>query len=880
MRRFHVTSAAVRHGRGLFAASRKNPQRQHEHVLSTVHGAGLVRHDGQPGGAFQPTKAPDLQHTDVHHGFGTSDKDPYTRTLPNMPLAPPESTVITNGAVAASPTLDEVRSLAVRWGSLGYWINDGPHARLPLYLDSLRSRQAMACGLTPDMEAAITSLDAQLAGILSQYGCGRSKAEVMEIFMRTSTALDTLAVEHLFEEPQVFDEKVGAVVEKLLADMTVLGVSVPELESIALALGAKCGGMRNKRLEELAAFLRHPDMANTHAAWQTFFLLAEQSFDGLGLPKECRFVWDHRCRSARLPAMTAPVALYFALCCASLANPEKSATGTCRGPLDAPATVKKAFLRHTLPALLASRIPEQFITSLRENGASNDVCQSLTLHSLSNYAAANADAAESAKLTWVFEDSKSADFYLQLLIQNCDKPENASTKQLLVTIFELSQTEAIDVRGGVNSKLRKMKWAQHFSSVATQLLSHHPTTELMTKLIANDSRSGSHIKKIHESLGTHSKALEQLVAQRAARESSRRQRAANLVGELSDYASLDVTLRALLAIGVGLGELEAAAADAEAVAALPPILLDQRTVAAVLRQISIRHPSWVTSSVFSPSSSHSISAPGRNRGSMSHAERPTAAAAMLPNLVRMFIRLTWMPHAGEALVKARSRRRIGPVGLEPYQQNIPVEIGQVEAYDNLQHKRWDWQGWYQRMVDVHNRNISLRCRMPALKQLDSDGRPFVDMQGERRLRVVAAERVGMDMLKLDSDRFEDQADNLEFGLGKFSEVIADARKTNLGEEYWPTVEVKVRRPSGQTKMRYSLVDDARIEAKSKELYERYAQAKTKKVFVTPMDTWLDIAGLTASKATGATSEEGYSIEGLYATMQKENASGDEASPPK
>ena len=107
-------------------------------------------------------------------------------------------------------------------------------------------------------------------------------------------------------------------------------------------------------------------------------------------------------------------------------------------------------------------------------------------------------------------------------------------------------------------------------------------------------------------------------------------------------------------------------------------------------------------------------------------------------------------------------------------------MGFVEHYNNLLYKRYDWQGWYQRMVNIHNRNVSIRCRIDDLKRLDGNGLPFTDMQTERRLRILAADRVGMGVVKLDSDKYEDQSDNITHGTGKLLELLADARKAQLG----------------------------------------------------------------------------------------------------
>ncbi|PWU96250.1 putative Mitochondrial SSU ribosomal protein [Trypanosoma cruzi] len=236
----------------------------------------------------------------------------------------------------------------------------------------------------------------------------------------------------------------------------------------------------------------------------------------------------------------------------------------------------------------------------------------------------------------------------------------------------------------------------------------------------------------------------------------------------------------------------------------------------------------------------------------------------------IFIRLSYVPQTGLAAMAQRFRRRIGPIGVESFQFNIPTEVGFVEHYNNLEYKRYDWQGWYQRMVDVHNRNISLRCRVSDLKRLDSNGVPFVDMQTERRLLILAEGRVGMGVLMLDSDKYEDQKDNMTFGSIKLSELLSDARKAQLGEEYWPSVEMKVRKPSGQSRAHYSLIDYDRIEKKSRELYEKYRDAKKKSLFVTPMDLWLEVRGMQVRKASEGADADGYTVDILQDALSSED----------
>ncbi|CAD2215558.1 hypothetical protein AGDE_13156 [Angomonas deanei] len=118
----------------------------------------------------------------------------------------------------------------------------------------------------------------------------------------------------------------------------------------------------------------------------------------------------------------------------------------------------------------------------------------------------------------------------------------------------------------------------------------------------------------------------------------------------------------------------------------------------------------------------------------------------------------------------------------------------------------------------------------------------------------------MGVLKLDSDKYEDQEDNITSGVHKLSELLADSRKAQLGQEYWPTVEVKVRNPSGQSKTYYSVIDDDRVEKKSKEYYDKYKEAKKRSLFVTPIDTWLEVKGMQTRKTSEAADARGYTVD--------------------
>lgn len=287
----------------------------------------------------------------------------------------------------------------------------------------------------------------------------------------------------------------------------------------------------------------------------------------------------------------------------------------------------------------------------------------------------------------------------------------------------------------------------------------------------------------------------------------------------------------------------------------------------VVRKIAGDYPSW-SPVIISPadlSGNYAAAAAAATSQQQSYLSAEDEALCRHALLFRIYLRLTYVPHAANAVLTSRHRRRIGQIATKPHQFNLEAEVGFAEEYNTKEHKQWDWQGWYQRMMDVFHRNVSLRLRLSDMRaRLDNNGRPFVDLQSERRLRVLAAERVGGGVLKLDSDRFEDRSDNLDYGTGKLQQVLTEAKKAQLGREYWPTVEVKVREPSGQSKMHYSLLDWDRVEQKSLEMLDKYRAAKERSVFVPPTATWLEAGGSgragSAKTVSATVDSDGYTVE--------------------
>ena len=182
-------------------------------------------------------------------------------------------------------------------------------------------------------------------------------------------------------------------------------------------------------------------------------------------------------------------------------------------------------------------------------------------------------------------------------------------------------------------------------------------------------------------------------------------------------------------------------------------------------------------------------------------------------------------------------------------------------------KKFDIAGSVQRYTDLQNRNVSMRVRLedlqaPSHVSIDSEKpsgalcaypyKPLLSVHGIRRLRIVAGEKVGGSILKFDLDRYEKYQDNYEYGVNVLSTLIADAKKSDLGEvenvsgEYVPTVEVKVRSKNkglagtGREKMLDSVIDWDRVESESEASYSAYVQRKTEKgagAYVGPQATW-------------------------------------------
>ncbi|KNH05546.1 hypothetical protein XU18_3517 [Perkinsela sp. CCAP 1560/4] len=216
----------------------------------------------------------------------------------------------------------------------------------------------------------------------------------------------------------------------------------------------------------------------------------------------------------------------------------------------------------------------------------------------------------------------------------------------------------------------------------------------------------------------------------------------------------------------------------------------------------------------------------------------------------------------------------GAPHVDPGKKHVIVaEVASHMSYlDYNVFKKFDIAGSVQRYTDLQNRNVSLRVRLSDLEApshfnattpLENEQsasssdksypyKPLLSVHGIRRLRIVAGEKVGGQILKFDLDKYEKYQDNYEYGVNVLNQLVADSKKSELGEvegvsgEYVPTVEVKVRSRSkglagsGREKMLESVIDWERIESTSTESYAKYVAKKTEKgasAYVGPQATW-------------------------------------------
>lgn len=956
--------------------SRRYIQQHRDDILST-HGASLVRHQSiadknvsskVPTGVHQVAAAlpaADLFHTKVQEGMGTSEKDPYDRTLPNMESIPPETTVLYSAAILA-PNQEEIEEIPRVWHLLSVWWHD-EHPRMPLFLE--KQRIANALPVSPVAEGMLHELPHRVLPSLSSNP--EEVAHLQQWWASAQETYHTCARQHVLEKYRFMTELQRTHDHAM---RSIEGSTGKEQFTMALeVLRRKAIITHNNLLEAYYYRLFSSSSAaeegsfkipSANTMWDTFLEYAKiykQKIFVKTTDSPLLYAWEALLveKNIRPPSMTAPVALFVALVTLQL---KQQATSTTREGQD----------RRAISSSSTSIPPgSEFYREEKEKVGWNDTVSS----NESGFASAAISSSMRryqryvsvlTRRRYVMEElveifhttpedlqrlAKKFHTYGELelardlamcaeMLNNTELLKTEATsmlppfsstsevKSVFASIYagkdedakqHLCRTLCITTPPSARGRqinwenvLEEVDWKNTWKSLVVTLLMYPPFLSTVHTYIKNAiAAKGVERELFHPNVVEQ---LDRIKQARAARDESCKRKANELILKLSSYEWVDHTLQFLLEMEIPepsdnwdvtptqkdrtlaslerrqtILESEAVAAKEEEEQATKPHdpLVSPVALVATFQAIQARHPQWVKSGVLpcltppmKENTNQERDANGTNEASsMTPADEYSTLLqyfvsdpfAGLRVLTRIFIRLAYVPQAGAAMIAQRTRRRIGPVGLKPTEFNIPTEFGIVEQFDNLLYKRYDWQGWYQRMVDMHNRNVSLRCRLDDLKRLDAYGNPFVDLQTERRLRILCGERVGMGVLKLDSDKYEDQGDNITYGVTKLSEILADSRKAQLGMEYWPTVEVKVRRPSGQSQAYYSLLDDDRIEAESKALYQKYKELKKSSLFVTPMNLWLKTKATQSHQKVNMTDEEGYSVASLHASLNEEDS---------
>lgn len=857
-------------------------QQQHtEETLQRTHGFGMINHGAVVSKDSKTVAAADLMHTSVAHGLGTSAADPYTRTLPNLEMRPPETTVISRDGSSVRPTLDEIAMLGGRREALRFWLG-GDHPRLPLWVNSLKSTNPL-----PVSSKMATILE-EFERIAVPAACAeRGEDPVIPTKRWQSIVRRFLAIPRAtLLSRAAFDGQLELATKD---GLSLFGNDAPmdELQTAVDLLRRQAVHQRNAALDSLSRVVANTELvADGDAIWATLFALVRQHrstsdlFSGTkesSSSSSLEFIWDSIIEGPNVdhasPALvSAPVALYLVALTAAHTVLSTETTERVHGRMDAPSKAntddssrlvssidKRTFVRNVLQGLDASSLlAEKSEQALRSLGAKKELVDSITNALAAETVFASAIDVKSASVAKLFRDPAQGGL---LLYRATTSTNDASIKSLIQKTLSTNGFSHSD-----EVRTNPSRWASKYEAIASTLLKNATFVALAFEAVRAETGAAQQQRGGSASAGIVSEdGLKELNAFKELREQYERRRT-HRVGVLVDYLSsfegVEVGVRYCAALGCDMSalvDLQRAASEAtdsqrtsvSSIASLSEGTFPQQLVSA----IADAHPSWVRANVLEKL--------------VLNQPVDLLSSIALRTAIRMLVRVSYVPHAGAAMIARNTRRRIGPIGTAPHEQNIALEVGMTEKMDNLLHKRYDWQGWYQRMQDVHNRNVSLRFNLQDLRTLDSEGKPFFDMQSERRLRIVAKERVGMGILKLDSDKYEDKSDNYTFGSVKVSQLVADAKKTMLGPEYVPTVEVKVRRPSGQTKLQYSALDYDRVEKKSAQLYKKYVELKKKSFFVPPTDVWLDVTGLQARKLSDAADEQGYTVD-LFDSMGQQD----------
>eukprot|EP00758_Cryptobia_borreli_P012863 Tbor_TRINITY_DN5784_c1_g4::TRINITY_DN5784_c1_g4_i1::g.19778::m.19778 len=849
-------------------------QLQRPDLTIETHGAGL--NSMEPGfgsnmfNNYRPSAPPaDLAFTNVGEGLGTSASDPYTHTMPNVETRPPVSSVssrFSTDNLHLSP--EALRSLPVTHKRMSQWIANG---HLKTYIDTY---------LILHLPAPM-SFSTAVGNINSFNESGiREIAQAAEIQQDVLQALWKKACSAFFEiptcyfNPKLFVEKLAeckrqciAVLEKELKEAAVITGEVLEVPQEAIdCLENQIKVSIHQRNElihsELSAICNNAAFLDDgNAVWRSLFYHFEKNKAQLfandvnGL-LQTKYEW-FTSHGRDAPNVTPQVAIYIILASISISSSAAASDpsyydGLTLGEserrhiqrMSAPfsyctAEEKHAAIRGALGGLLM-KPNKTLLASLRKHNYNKEGDVIAMVLATDNSDVAIMEA-EIAPLIPAFADARGAQAVFSSLSRR-GKAEEMAIRNAL----GLTKTEQL-------ANLTSNDWRNEYITCATRLLSSKDPAVISIFITAIKTTLAGDGGKMSQGIASEIfvKELQEVMDRRAASQLRKDKCILEMKRELLAYENIDRTIGVLLDCDADLTSLHNINKDSQAKLfssdmnkSVSDSLLEE-----ALTTVARENPHWIRSKLL------------QDQEADTRDKLPT-----LLNVFNIFLRLTYVPQAAHAMLKQHFRSRIGEVGTKAHQHNIPVEFGQVETFDVKEYKRYDPQGWYQRMQDVYHRNVSVKVRMEDLRSVDATGtKPFADIQTERRLRILAGDKVGMGILKLDSDKYEDASDNKIQGTMKLQQLISDAKKTELGKEYWPTVEVKVRRTSGQTRALQSLIDYDRVENRSKELYIKYKALKKKSLFVSP--TELYIADATANRENVAVggnniSDDGYVLSGF------------------
>jgi hypothetical protein len=828
--------------------------------------------------------------TPLHRGTGSSPADPVNRTKSNLVSSAPESTVVSHVVDATTRTQSDVDTNlrnADHYFTLAQWFGGAGGGWAAASAGVTRSDNAMAQFLrfqmSEDELPLPRSADASLAEFeqkaLPEFCAQFQVADAtLAKAQWTATARRYRASVHLLDRSAFdthlasCDEAVRGFFGKAAAgDNSADDVNEPTgrgaastLARLADLLRRDAVRARNRQLKQIIAFVNSSTLQGGQAVWTRFFGLVDSLREPLLHSDDAvRAQYELASADKSLPAMKPATALLFALVTSAAsrrmsgagnADLSKHASGAASSGDDVLHLLTKdeilRFVSPRLPALLVAADLHVFARL----GLHNATQRLAEVHAIRQTARVERRK-KAGEIAHLFGDASEAESLITRVLNAPRENLNAApAAERIHTVLKASQP--LTDGPSVERAMRAAGWKANYKELALELLTSSAFVELLKDAIKSELSTANKNRPTEGVVTTEANKLflESIIDTDKLFVTKARDAVAAVQWELLDSIRPATLLSLLQAHGVDTSPVHKLAARRREELQVEGELSTDASAAAVeslIAEVGRRNPKWVEQGIMPAKPSSDVS--------------PQSAAAVRL-LLHMFLRMSYVPNAGAAVIAQRFRNRIGPIAQNPEQTNLEAEVGYVEAYDNQQFKNYDWAAWYQRMTDVYNRNVSIRCKLSNLRALDNYGKPFIDLQTERRLRVLAGERVANGVLKLDNDRFEDQKDNLAFGFVKVQELLSEAKKAQLGEEYWPSVEVKVRRPSGQSRMRYSLLDWDRVEKASEEAFERYAVKKRTTLFVPPTETWLKISGTTTSAAKATSDAEGYTVDSLFESL--------------